>query len=199
MWWLFSHTGLQSPSWCNQEKKVAPKTNGKPISDDNGVDSAMNEVGTGVTDSKRNIVPEKFNHLYKFFWIVDNVETTKLGVGKLMGEYKNLIHACDTEVGSVYCHFNFMLLLKGQDSIVIGATIWVDWLILHFVFLINFFSYELGLCSACMIRYCFMIKLVWNCLVVTINWTFFIVLCVPFIVHCIYLGKKLLSCIYKGN
>ena len=175
------------------------ETKGKHIEPNNGSDSSMNEVGTGVTDSKSNKFPEKFNHLYNKIWIVDNVETAKMVVGKLMGEYKNLIHACDTEVGSVSCHFCFMLLLKGQDSRVIGATIWVDWLILHFVFLINFFSYESGLCSSCMIRYCFMSKLVWNCLVVTIIWTFFVVPCLPFTVHFIYLGKKLLPCIYKGN
>jgi DNA polymerase-1 len=78
-----------------------PEDNGKPISPDNGQDSTINGVNTGVTYSKRKNVQEKFDLLYNKICIVDNVETAKMVVGKLMGEYKKHIHACDTEVAGI--------------------------------------------------------------------------------------------------
>lgn len=84
-----------------QEKIGTPVTKGEHIGLDNGQDSAINEGGTDVMDSDSNNIPENLNPLYKKICIVDNVETAKMVAGKLMGEYKDLIHACDTEVAYI--------------------------------------------------------------------------------------------------
>ncbi|XP_057856787.2 DNA polymerase I B, chloroplastic/mitochondrial isoform X2 [Cryptomeria japonica] len=63
--------------------------------------SASNQVFTGVSDCKGTEVEDKLDRLYKQIFIVDNVKDAKMVVGKLMGEYRNLVHACDTEVADI--------------------------------------------------------------------------------------------------
>lgn len=63
--------------------------------------SASNQVVVGVSDCKGTDVKDKLDRLYKQIFIVDNVKDAKIVVGKLMGEYRNLVHACDTEVADI--------------------------------------------------------------------------------------------------
>eukprot|EP01018_Ginkgo_biloba_P010389 Gb_07861 [translate_table: standard] len=85
----------------NEDKKGTLPINGKHIRPNEDGLSACSELASRYVQSKGDDVQEKFNHLYKKVFIVDKVETARMVVGKLMGEYKHLIHACDTEVANI--------------------------------------------------------------------------------------------------
>ncbi|KAH9288195.1 hypothetical protein KI387_032312 [Taxus chinensis] len=99
---LKDKNGKEGGYWSiGVENKDTVVTNSNFASPNDREVSASNQVATGVTDYKGDNVKDMLDRLYKQVFIVNNVETAKTVVGKLMGEYRNLAHACDTEVADI--------------------------------------------------------------------------------------------------
>ncbi|KAF3779395.1 DNA polymerase I [Nymphaea thermarum] len=61
-----------------------------------GKENVREEFGSYISDDRM-----KLSRLYDKVLVVDNVATAKVVVEKLIGEYRSLVHACDTEVAKI--------------------------------------------------------------------------------------------------
>ncbi|ESQ30390.1 hypothetical protein EUTSA_v10011195mg [Eutrema salsugineum] len=80
-------------------RKQKPLINGKPS------DNVSKEKPVTVSKVEKSTEPskvrEKLRKIYDKVVVVDNVPAAKDAVSKLLNDYRNLVHACDTEVSKI--------------------------------------------------------------------------------------------------
>lgn len=74
----------------------------KPLNSDTSLDNASYKKTATISKVEKctnlSRVRANLKKIYKRVLVVDDVSTAKETVAKLMNEYRNLVHACDTEV-----------------------------------------------------------------------------------------------------
>jgi len=155
---------MESRGWFSID--LEKKLRARHIGPDNGQESTINEIGTSVTESTSNNVPEKLNDLYKklyCWWRGDCNDGYMESYGRLQDL---ILHVIERLV-----QFTAISILYLFEKVKNYKCYYLVWFIDALRCIFNIL-YELGLRSACMIRFCFTYNLVWRCLYLTILCSF---------------------------
>lgn len=103
----------------------------KPLNSDTSLDNASYKKTPTISKVEKctnlSRVRANLKKIYKRVLVIDDVSTAKETVAKLMNEYRNLVHACDTEVcGHVTTTLLFTCLRNANalDTSLILLVLW---------------------------------------------------------------------------
>lgn len=92
----YGHHGLITCMDYVPDQKESDMTNRKSVSTDRDDEIITENIATEATELRKRL-----NKVYDKVLVVDSITAAKLVVDKLTNQYKNHIHACDTEVANI--------------------------------------------------------------------------------------------------